>query len=49
VISLSRFKTEGQLCFTAKVNIMYIQTLQGGLNSLVKYIEDNKLNQSTKK
>jgi len=49
VITLSRFKLEGQLCFTAKVNIIHIQRLHDGLDALVKYIEDSDLNQSIKK
>jgi hypothetical protein len=43
VISLSKFKSEEQTCFAAKVNIAHIQKLQDGLNALVKYIEENNL------
>ena len=48
-ISLSKFKSEKQLCFALKVHIMYIHRLQDGLNALVKYTEDINLNQSIKK
>ena len=48
VISLSKFKLEEQLCFTAKLNIMHIHKLQAALNAVVKYIEDNNLNQYVK-
>ena len=41
VITLSKFKSEEQLCFEAKVNIAYIQRLQDGLKVLAKYIEEN--------
>ena len=43
VITLSKFKSEEQLCFAAKVNIVHIQRLQDGLNALAKYIEENNL------
>ena len=45
VISLSKFKLEEQLCFAAKLNIVHINRLQAALDTLVKYIEENKLNQ----
>ena len=45
MISLSKFKLEEQLCFTAKLNIMYMHIFQAALNVIVKYIEENKLNQ----
>ena len=35
-ISLSKFKSKQQLCFSAKVNIIHIQRLHDGLNALVK-------------
>ena len=46
LITLRKSVSEEQLCFAAKVNIMHIQILQDGLNALVKYTEDNDLNQS---
>ena len=49
VISISKFKLEDQLCFAAKVNIMHTQRLKDGFNALVKYIQDNDLNQYIKK
>ena len=45
VVSVSIFKQEEQLRFTSKVNIMHVHRLKNGLNTLVKYIEDNDLNQ----
>ena len=45
VISLSKFKLEEQLCFAAKLNIVHINRPQAALEALVKYIEENKLNQ----
>ena len=43
VISLNKCKLEEQLCFAAKVNIMYISRLQHELNAIVKHIEENRL------
>ena len=45
VISLSKFTLDEQLSLAAKVNIMHIQRLQDVINVLVKYNEDNDLNQ----
>jgi hypothetical protein len=45
VISLSKFKLEEQLCFAAKLNTVHINRLQTTLDTLVKYIDENKLNQ----
>jgi hypothetical protein len=45
VLSLSKFKLEEQLCFAAKLNIVPINRLQVALDTLVKYIVENKLNQ----
>jgi hypothetical protein len=42
VISLSKFKMEDQLCFSAKVDIAHVNRLQCALSALVKHIEDNK-------
>ena len=49
ITSLSKFKSKEQSCFAEKMNIMNIQRLQDRLNALVKYIEDNDLNQYIKK
>ena len=43
ITSLSKFKLEEQLYFTAKANIMRITRLQHGLNATMKHIEDNGL------
>ena len=45
VISLSKFKLEEQLCFAVKLNIVHINRIQAALDTLVKYIEENKLYQ----
>ena len=45
VISLNNFKLEEQLCFAAKLDIVHINKLEASLNTLVKYIEENKLYQ----
>ena len=42
-ISLSKFKSEEQSCFAAKVNVIHIKRLQEGLDTLVKYTEDKDL------
>ena len=47
--SLSKFKLEEQLCFAAKLNILHIHRLQAAVSAIVKYIEDNSLNQYVKK
>jgi len=49
VISFSKLKSEEQSCFATKVNIMHIQRVQDKLNALVKYREDNCLNQYIRK
>ena len=49
VISLKKFKLEEQLYFAEKVNIMYVQRIQDGLNLSVKYIKGNNLNQLIKR
>ena len=49
VISISKFKLEKRLCFAAKINIKHVHRLQDELKALVKYIEDNDLNQYMKK
>jgi len=49
VISLSKFKLEEQLRFTAKVNTMHISRLQNGLNAIMRHIEDKKLGHLQKK
>jgi hypothetical protein len=41
VITLRKLKSEEQLCFAAKANIMHIQRQKDGLNALAKYIEEN--------
>ena len=43
VISLSEFKMEAQLCFSAKVIIMHISRLQHGLKAIMKHTEENRL------
>jgi hypothetical protein len=43
VITLSKFKSEEQLCLAAMVNIVHIQRIQDELNVLAKYIEENNL------
>jgi hypothetical protein len=42
VISVSKFKLEEQLCFAAKLNTVHINRLQVVLDTIVKYIEENK-------
>ena len=49
VISLSKFKSDEQLCFAAKVNIMYLSRLQHGLNAIMKHIEENGLTYLTQR
>ena len=49
VILLCKFKTEEQLCFATKMNMLHIQGLQHGLTVLVKYAEGNDLNQFQKR
>jgi hypothetical protein len=45
VASLSKSKLEDQLGFAAKLDIVHINRLQAALNTIVKYIEENKLYQ----
>ena len=47
--SLSRFKLEQQLSFAARVHVMHVQRPINGFNALVKYIEDNDMNQYIKR
>ena len=45
LISLSKFKLKEQSCFAADLNIMHIHRLQAALHTILKYTQDNKLNQ----